>query len=170
VTRIESLAYEAVPLPPPLAALLGQPSVIINAYSLRNTSDISMQLVHDFRRSRTASIAYAHGQSPGNGVLLTSIQQSLSAGFSGNVMHRRLPFSVGGIYSSVTSTAGTTIGFYRSETYYVSTSRPLGRGVGANFRINYERYSLSSSPLSQSSLRLSFGFNWSPPEGLLRKL
>jgi len=170
VTRIENLAYEAVPLPLPLQQLLGQTSVIINAYSVRRTSDVSMQLVHDFRRSRTANIAYAHGQSPGNGVLLTSIQQTLSAGFTGNLMHRRLPFSVGGIYSSVTSTASGNIGFYKSETYYVSTSRPLGRGLSASFRINYQRYSLSGSPLSEDSIRLSFGFEWGPPEGLLRKL
>jgi hypothetical protein len=170
ITRIETLAYEPVPLPLALQQLLGQTSVIINAYSVRKTSDISLQLVHDFRRSRTANLAYAHGQSPGNGVLLTSIQQSLSAGFSGSVIHRRLPFSVGGIYSTVTSTAGSNIGFYKSETYYVSTSRRLGRGVNASFRINYQRYSVSSSPLSQDSIRLSFGFDWSPPESLLRKL
>lgn len=170
VTRIENLAYEAVPLPPVLQQLLGQASVVINAYSVRRTSDISMQLVHDFRRSRTASIAYAHGQSPGNGVLLTSIQQTLSAGFTSNLMHRRLQLSIGGMYSSVTSTASGNIGFYKSDTYYVSTSRPLGRGVSASFRVNYQRYSLSSSPLSQDSIRLSFGFEWGPPESLLRKL
>ncbi|HEY4084643.1 MAG TPA: hypothetical protein VGM43_01835 [Bryobacteraceae bacterium] len=170
VTRIENLAYEAVPLPPVLQQLLGQSSVVINAYSVRRTSDISMQLVHDFRRSRTASLAYAHGQSPGNGVLLTSIQQTLSAGFTANLMHRKLQVSLGGIYSSVTSTASGNIGFYKSETYYVSTSRPLGRGVSASFRVNYERYNLSSSPLSQDSIRLSFGFAWSPPESVLRKL
>jgi hypothetical protein len=170
VTRIENLAYEAVPLPPVLQQLLGQASVVINAYSVRSTSDISMQLVHDFRRLRTASIAYAHGQSPGNGVLLTSIQQTLSAGFTANLMHRKLQVSLGGIYSSVTSTASGDIGFYKSETYYVSTSRPLGRGVSASFRVNYERYNLSSSPLSQDSIRLSFGFAWSPPESVLRKL
>ncbi|HEU5021209.1 MAG TPA: hypothetical protein VFT60_04945 [Bryobacteraceae bacterium] len=170
ITRIESLAYQAVPLPPALAFLLGQPSVIVNAYSLRNTSDISVQFVHDFRRSRTANIAYAHGQSPGNGVLLTSIQQTLSAGFTASLLRRRLPVSVGGIYSSVTSSAGSSIGFYRSQTYYVGLSRPLGKGVSASFRINYERYNLSDSPLSQDSIRLSFGFQWGPPESLLRKL
>src|SRR6185312_2666066 len=170
ITRIENLAYEAVPLPPPLAQILGQPRVIINAYSVRRTSDISVQLVHDFRRSRTANLSYAHGQSPGNGVLLTSIQQTLSAGFTGSFLRRRLPFSVGAMYSSVSSTARGNIGFYKSETYYVGSSRQLGRGVSANFRFNYERYTLSSSPLSQDSIRLSFGFAWSPPEGLLRKL
>jgi len=170
ITRIENLAYQAVPLPPPLAQLLGQASVIINSYSVRKISDISMQLVHDFRRSRTANIAYAHGQSPGNGVLLTSIQQTLSAGFSGSFLHRRVPLSLGGIYSTVTSTASGNIGFYKSETFYVESSRQLGRGVSASFRINYQRYNLSSSPLSEDSIRLSFGFQWAPPEGLLRKL
>jgi hypothetical protein len=170
VTRIENLAYQAVPLPPALALLLGQPSVIVNSYSVRRTSDISVQLVHDFRRSRTANISYAHGQSPGNGVLLTSIQQTLSAGFSANLLRRRLPVSIGAMYSSVTSSAGSNIGFYRSETYYFGLSRPLGKGVSSTFRINYERYNLSDSPLSQDSIRVSFGFEWGPPEGLLRKL
>ncbi len=46
-TRIESLAYSAVPLPPELAAILGEPSIIVNAYSLHWTSVISAQLVKD---------------------------------------------------------------------------------------------------------------------------
>lgn len=170
VTRIESLSYQAVPLPPALAAILGQRFVIINAYSLRRTSDISVQLVHDFRRSRTVSLAYAHGQSPGNGVLLTSIQQSLSGGFSSTLFHRRVPLSIGAVYSTVDSTSAGNFDFYKSETYYVGTSRSLGRGVTANFRATYQRYELSNSPLAQHTLRLSIGFGWSPPESLLRKL
>jgi hypothetical protein len=127
-------------------------------------------MVHDFRRARTASIAYAHGQSPGNGLLLTSIQETLSAGFSGTLLHRRLPFSVGAMYSTVTSTSSGNVGFYKSQTYYVSTSRMLGKGVSANIRFNYQRYNLSSSPLAQGSTRIAFGFNWTPPEGVFRKL
>jgi hypothetical protein len=170
ITRIESLAYSAVPLPPALAQILGQTSVIINSYSLRNTSDISVQLVRDFRRSRTASLAYVHGQSPGNGVLLTSIQQSLSGGYSALLFRRKVSASVGAIYSTVTSTSGGLAGYYKSQTIYLGLSRPLGNGMSADFRVDYLRYNVSNTPLAQDSLRISCGFSWGPPEGLLRKL
>lgn len=176
ITRIETLAYSAVPLPPPLAQILGQGSVIINTYSLLKSSDISVQLVHDFRRSRTASIAYAHGESPGNGIQLTSIQQTLSAGFSTSFFRRRLPVSVGGIYSTLIPTSAANIvsvgnlGYYKSETLYVSFSRSLGEGFSAGTQFNYLRYWVGNTPLSERSVQIGASITWTPPEGLLRKL
>lgn len=170
ITRIETLAYSAVPLPPPLAVILGQSSVIINTYSLLKTSDISVQLVHDFHHSRTASLAYAHGESPGNGVLLTSIQQTLSAGFATSFFRRKIPFSTGLIYSTLTSTSAGNVNFYKNETVFVSVSRSLGEGFSVGTQFNYLQYWVSGTPLAQHSVQIGASISWSPPEGLRRKL
>ncbi|HVW11249.1 MAG TPA: hypothetical protein VHC90_21840 [Bryobacteraceae bacterium] len=168
-TRLETLAYSAVPLPPPLAQILGQTSVIINTYSLLKTSDISVQLVRDFRHARTASIAYVHGEMPGNGVLLTSIQQTLTGGFGTSFFRRRVPFSTGVIYSTLSSTSGG-IGFYKNETAYVSVSRSLGEGFSAGTQFSYLRYWVDNTPLAQHSIQMGASITWSPPENLRRKL
>jgi len=169
-TRIESLAYSAVPLPAELAAILGQATAVVNAYSLHWTSDISAQLVRDLGRNKTATIAYAHGESPGNGVLLTSVQQSISAGFSTSLLRRRLPLSVGYSRSQIDSTSVGQIDSSRSETYYFSTSRPIGRGISGTFRFDRTSYSVGGTSVSGDDYRLSIGLSWGVPENIMRKL
>ena len=167
-SRIESLAYEAVPLPPLLAAILGQGSTIINAYNRQWTTDISVQLVRDFRRSRTASLSYAHGESPGNGILLTSVQQSISAGYSVSLFRRRFPISGGVVYSSLSSASQGNLGSNTSETAYLGTSRPLGHGLNSTFSFNYAQYKVSGTPYQAHNIGVSVGFSWGLPANLLR--
>ncbi len=170
VTRIESLAYTTVPLPPLLAALLGQPVTIINAYTLLRTSDISLQLVKDFRRTRTASLAYAHGQSPGNGVLLTSIQQTISAGYSAAFLKRRLPISAGVVFSTLASTSQSNISFFKSEAAYVGTSRKLKYDVESSLNFTYSRFRTTGIQIFEHTMSVSLGLSWSPPRNALRFL
>jgi hypothetical protein len=166
-THQETLGYATVALDPALAAILGQSSTIINSYSQRWISDISVELVRDFRRSRTASLAYARGQSPGNGVLLTSVQETYSAGYVTSFFRRRLPINVGFDRTSLTSSS-QNFGAFTSETAYAGTSRALGHGANATLRFDYRRYQINDSPLSQHEFRFSLGLTWSPPGELLR--
>jgi hypothetical protein len=166
-TRIESLGYEAVPLSPQLAAILGEGSTIVNAYTENWTSDVSVQLVKDLRRNRSASLAYAHGESPGNGVLLASVQQTLSAGYAMSLLRRRVPVSVGFVYSILDATTQGNLGHYNNQTAYFSTSRALRHGVRTTFSVDYSRYEISGSPLLQHDLRISVGLLWSPGENTL---
>lgn len=166
-TRIESLGYASVPLPLELAAILGQAVATINAYTLRWTSDVSVQLVRDFRRNRTGSISYTHGEAPGNGVLLTSTQQAISASYAARLL-RRFPASVSAVYSSLNSISQGNIGYYNSETYSFAISRDIRKGLNSSFHIDYRRYSISNSPLLQHDLRITVGLTWSPPENSLR--
>jgi len=124
--------------------------------------------VRDFRRSRTASLSYARGESPGNGVLLTSVQQTIYAGYAMSLFRRRVPVSVGAVYSSLVSTAETSLGYLKSESAYVGISRSLGRGVDATFRVDYRRYELSGTPLLEHDFRVSVGLAWSPRVDELR--
>jgi hypothetical protein len=171
VSRIESLAYETVPLPPYLAVLLGQGATIINAYNRQVTSDISVQLRKDLRRSGVLSFAYAHGESPGNGVLLTSIQQTVSATYSMGFLRRRLPLNIGANYSTLSATAQTNQDNSRSEGFTASTSRPLRSGATATFAFNYQRYLIDRISLPSQNLGISIGISWGAPIGaLLRRL
>jgi len=167
-TQIESLGYETIPLDPGLAFVLGQSSTTINAYARHWTSDVSAQLSRQFRGQRTASIAYAHGQSPGNGLLLTSVQQTVTAGYTMSFFRRRLPLSTGVVYSTLNATGQSSLSYYRSEMAYLGTSRSIGHGLSATMSVNYSRYEISTSPAMQHDIRISVGFLWSPPPDALR--
>jgi hypothetical protein len=167
VSRIETLGYESVPLSPGLAALLGQSSTIINAYTLEVTDDISVELVRDFRRTRTGTLSYVHGESPGNGVLLTSIQQSFNAGYSMNLFRRRLPLNANASYTMLNAVSQGNMGYFKSETASVGTSRRVATGVNSTLNIAYRRYQISGTPLQARDLSVSLGVNWGVP---LRKL
>ena len=107
-------------------------------------------------------MAFARGESPGNGLLLTSVQETATAGFSSRFFRRRLPVNVGVTYSSLAATLQANLGDLKSESVYFSTSRPLGHNISANFSVNYSRYSVSGSTLTQDNLSISLGLGWSP--------
>ncbi len=162
LSQIKSRAYETVTLPPALAAILGRPVSLINASSDFSTTDISAQLVRDFGKSRTASLAFARGESPGNGLLLTSVEETATAGYSSSFFRRRLPINIGATYSALNATLQANLGNLRSESVYFSTSRALHHGISSSLGANYGRYSVSGSPLTQHYLTLSIGLSWSP--------
>ena len=78
---VNSLELQPVVIAPVYAALLGQATGLIDAAAKVLTSDISAQVVKDFRGGKTANVAFAHGVSPGNGIFQTSVQESISASF-----------------------------------------------------------------------------------------
>ncbi len=166
-SHLETLGLAVVPLPPEIAIFLGQRNAVIDSYSHRWISDISAELVHDFHRNRTATLSYARGQSPGNGVLFTSAQESISAGFAMRLF-RRVPIYGSATRSTLTSASTSSVGSYSSDTFSFSTSRQLHRGVTSNLTVDYRRYQLVGSPLLQHDLRISLGLNWSPPANHLQ--
>ena len=101
LSQIKSRAYETITLPPELAAILGRSVSLVNASSDFSTTDVSVQLVRDFGRSRTASLAFARGESPGNGLLLTSVEETATAGYSTSFFRRRVPINIGATYSTL---------------------------------------------------------------------
>ena len=162
LSQIRSRAYETITLPPSLAAILGQSVSLVNASSSFSTTDVSVQLIRDFGRSRTASLAFARGESPGNGLLLTSVQETATAGYTSALFRRRVPINVGATYTTLTATLQANLGNVRSETVFFGTSRPLGHHLSSNFSANYGRYSINGTSLTQHYLTLSIGLGWSP--------
>ena len=72
ISDVNSVGLVTVAIAPPIAALLGVSSGVIDSWTTYRTTDISAQFVNDFRHGRTASLAYARGVTPGNGVYQTS--------------------------------------------------------------------------------------------------
>src|SRR5580700_1654937 len=68
-SQVESVGLEEVQINPVIAALLGVNNGVIDSYLTYKTTDFSAQFVKDFHGGRTtASLSYARGISPGNGV------------------------------------------------------------------------------------------------------
>jgi hypothetical protein len=166
VTRIESENLQTVPIDPAIAVLLGQSSTVINAYSRSATSDISAQLVRDFHHNRTASISYVRGVAPGNGQLLTSTQEGISASF-GMRLFRRYNVS-GSADRFMLSSVDPTGGKYGSTAFVVSVSRPINHHMNADFGFTYRTFDITSSPLLQRQIFVTSGISWNPGENWLK--
>jgi hypothetical protein len=166
VTRSENNGLSSIPIDPVIAALIGQSSVVIDSYSLSIFSDISAQLVKDFSRNRTANISYAHGLAPGNGLILSSVQQTISAAYSMRLFrHYTAGLALG---QSSISSVSQTIGKYTSDYASLSLSRPYRHGLSGNFSVSYRRFTIEGGPpMPQTQIYLSSGFSWGPGEGRL---
>jgi hypothetical protein len=162
LSQIKSRAYETITLPPELAAILGRSVTLVNASSNFSTTDVSAQLVRDFGRSRSATLAFARGESPGNGLLLTSIEETATAGYSTSLFRRRVPVNVGVSYSSLNATLQANLGNVKSESVYFTTSRPLSHHIGSTFSANYGRNTIVGTTLTQDFVSLAIGLSWSP--------
>jgi hypothetical protein len=166
VTRSESESLVAVPIDPVIAILIGRSSATINSYRASLFSDVSAQLVKDFGRSRTANVSYAQGLAPGNGLILTAVQQIVSAGYSARLFHRYTASVIIG-YTTLSS-EGQAIGRYTTQSADFQVSRPYRHGMTANFGVDYRHFTLDGGPPTiQSQFRITTGITWGPPEGKL---
>jgi hypothetical protein len=164
-TRTETIGFTTIPLSPLLAALLGRPTVVIDAYRQVTTSDLSGQLVKDFRGGQTASLAYSRGVSPGNGVFQTSQQQTFSASGSMKVF-RKYPLSLSVTRSSLSSLA-QSLGNYTSDSIQVSTSRSIFGHFAWNVGVGYRRFLIAGTPGSPGQYIVNTSVSWSPSNGKL---
>ncbi len=165
VTRIESLAFTVVPVSPVFAALTGEANGIVDAYHLSTISDLSGQLVRDFGHSRTGNVSFARGITPGNGLILTSVQETLSAGFS-TALFRRFVLGFSGM-RTVLSAQNQNVGSYTTNTYGLILSRSLPRGATASLGVNYVQINVTNMPGLQSQFRITSGVSWGPGPGRL---
>jgi hypothetical protein len=172
ITRIENEGQQTVRIDPAIAIYLGQSTGVIEAYNLTTTSDVSAEIVRDFGRKGTASLSYVRGVSPGNGLLLASIQEGLSANFS-RKLSRQYILGVTAGRSSLTavgqaSAVATPFGSYKSQSLGMSLSRPLNHHLNADFRVDYRIFDIGLQPGLNHQLRISTGLNWSPGENWLK--
>ena len=159
LSREESLGLQVVPINPIIAALLGVSSGVIDAYQSYRGTNVSAQLIHDFRKGRTASFSYARGITPGNGLSQTSQQETMSLS-GGARIFRTYGLSARLSRDSLTSLT-QNVGQYRTETAQLSISRAYKKGVGVNFSINYSYFEIASFASLRNQLFISSGFSWS---------
>jgi hypothetical protein len=160
---VSSQAYTQVPINPIFVPLIGATSALADLGNKSSSTDISAQFVKDFRGRRTASISYARGVSPGNGLILTSIQETVTANFS-TMVFRRFPLSMSGGRSALASQAQNTGGSI-DEFFSLSTSHTLTGHVTSSFSVQYSKFSITSMPGLNQQFMVSTGMGWSPGPG-----
>jgi hypothetical protein len=165
VSNVHSLGQETVQIAPAIAALLGESTGIIDSHATTLTSDISSQLVKDFRHGATASIAFAHAVSPGNGIFQTSEQQSFGAGFT-MPFSRRYALRLG-LGRDMLVAIHQNLGNYDSDYARIAITRTFNRGVAWDFSAEFRHFDLDDPSAVRNQLRLVSGITWGPGEGRL---
>jgi hypothetical protein len=168
VSLVESLGLETVAINPVIATLLGVNSGVIDAYNTYRATDFSAQFVKDFHGGRTtASLAYARGISPGNGVLQTSQQESIIGSVTARVFR---------IYSFTAALGRDTLegvglvdalGKYQSEYARITLNRTYKRGVGLSFSAEYRYFGIDAVDFVRNQLRITSGVTWGSGTGRL---
>jgi hypothetical protein len=165
LSRVESLGLQTVPIDPSIALLIGTHAGVIDAYRTSRNTDISAQLVKDFRGGRTASIAYAQGVSPGNGLFQTSRQETISATLSTKLFRTySLQLALGRDSLSALTQA---LAEYQSENARISLSRALRRHISWSFSADFRHFDAGDITPVRNQARISSGLTWSPAEGRL---
>jgi hypothetical protein len=166
VSRVESLGLQAVPIDPAIAALIGTSTGIIDAYLTHWASDISAQIIKDFRSGRTATIAYAQGISPGNGLFQTSKQESISANM-GAKLFRTWSFQAA-VGKDRLAAVTQNLGRYESESARIAFSRTYRLGIALSFSADFRHFSVEKlNSGTRNQVRFSSGLTWSPAPGRL---
>jgi hypothetical protein len=166
-SQVETLGLQLVPIDPTIAALLGQAAGLIDSYQKFRTTDISAQIIKDFGSRRTASISYARGISPGNGIYQASEQESIGAGFN-TLLWRRYAVTLTAGHDQLKSVA-QTLGTYGSKSVSFGVSRALGHGLSMNFGATARRLDITNVafiPL-HDQYRITTGISYTPGEGHL---
>lgn len=158
--RVESTSLTEVTLDPAIAALLGESEAIQAAYRLNYVPDMQARLTDTFRRSQF-TLAYLNQVVPGNGVYLTSRNESGNAGYSYSGV-RHWNFGANATYGRM-STLVQTVGAYTAYGAGVGITRELGKGLHTVLRLDSQHFDIASSEaFKHTEYRASVGLSWSP--------
>jgi hypothetical protein len=158
--RVQSTSLTEVALDPALAALLGESESIQAAYRLNYVPDMEVRLTDSFRRS-LFSLAYLNDVTPGNGVYLTSRNNSGNASYSYTGV-RHWNFGVNGTYGRMTALV-QTVGAYTAYGAGIGVTRDLAKGFHTVLRLDSRHYDIASAVgYLHTEYRASLGLNFSP--------
>jgi hypothetical protein len=166
-SRITSFGLQTVQIARPAAALLGVSPGVIELSLGSNVPDFSAQLVKDFGSLRTVSFGYELVDSPGNGVYMTSRQQSISVNFIAR-LRRTYLLSVGISRDSLESIMQVA-GNYRSESATVQLSRAYEHGVGLSLALQYWYFDTLQFTSARNEFRITSGMTWRSGTGRPRR-
>jgi hypothetical protein len=158
--RVTSQSLTSVTLSPALAALLGETTSVQAAYQQSYVPDIEVRLSNTIPRA-VFSVSYVDQVIPGNGIYLTSRNNSVGGNFSYTGV-RHWNFGVDATYGRMT-TLVQTIGAYTGYGAGVGVTRDLGKGLHFVVRADGRHYDLASGALFASNeYRTSAGIVFSP--------
>jgi hypothetical protein len=163
--RVETLSAQQVALDPVIAAITGQTAALVAAYRLNYIPDVSATLTKAFHLGNL-SLGYTRGVSPGNGVYMTSQQETVSASatYTG-VRHWYL--SASGGYARMGALI-QTLGHYRSYNGGGAVSRDLSKSLHSTLRFDGRRYDTGIATFKRDTWRVTLGLTWSPGDVPLR--
>ena len=159
--RLENLRAVPVALNPAVAAILGQGSFVEAFYSVSYGTVYGAGLSRNFRRSGI-SFRYDRGISAGNGVLLTSRNDSAGASYSYHGW-RRWSLSLNANASRMTTTFQDQ-GSYNFYTAGVVTSYRIARYLHVVGNSAWRRYQLGELSKLRNSYLVSLGLGFAPGE------
>lgn len=158
--QVESSSLAVVMFDPAIAALLGETEGIQATYRLNYTPDMQVRLLDTFRRSQL-TLAYVNQVVPGNGVYLTSRNNSGNGTYSYSGV-RHWNFGLNGTYGRMTALV-QTLGAYTTYGAGVGITRDLGRGLHAVTRLDARHYDIpSTAAFTHNEIRISVGVDFSP--------
>jgi hypothetical protein len=158
--RLESNSLTEVALDPALAALLGESVSIQAAHTLNYVPDMQVRLSDTFRHSQF-TLEYLNQVVPGNGVYLTSRNNSGNVSYSYSGV-RHWNFGVNGTYGRMTALV-QTVGVYTAYGAGAGITRDLGRGLHTVLRLDAHHYDIATSTaFTHTEYRASLGLSFSP--------
>jgi len=150
---------QSTALDPVIAALLGIGSVSTIFYKENRMPTATATLTKKLRRANW-SVNYGRTISPGNGVFLTSRQESYGGGYSYTGI-RRLSFAVSGGLFKLSSLGQNLVPYAQ-----VMASTTLGYNLGGGFNLtgSYSRrhQNIQANTFQRDSSRISIGIYFSP--------
>jgi hypothetical protein len=159
VFTAEIQGLQSVSFDPVIAALLGVPSGTQAFYRKSIYPSGEVRVVRRFKTAQ-ASLVYQLGVTPGNGVYLTSRQEtgSLSISYTGV---RKWAFSVGGIYGKLI-TIGQGIAPYTQRSGSVGTTYELVKSLHATARFDLRDQTVDIHGYERTGYRAAVGLSFSP--------
>lgn len=163
--RLETSYLGTVQIDPVVAAIIGRSTGYRAFYRKQLEPTFSVQLSRRFRGA-SAHAVYNYGTTPGNGLYLTSKQNSLAGGYSYTGM-RRWSFGASVYYRDL-SGVGQEIRDYRSTGGSANVTRMLGsRNLYLTARCDVRR-TIAGEDFRRNFRSVSIGFAYSPGDVPLR--
>ncbi len=159
IAHASTVGLAVVPIDPALAALLGDSAAIQASYRTINAPSINARITKRWRRA-SVNMSYLEGISPGNGLVLTSKQESLTAGLQySNAKRWTVSIQAGRTTMDQLATAGS----YSGNTFAASFSHLVRPGIQAVARFSVQPVNyIGEGGLDRTYYRGDIGFIFTP--------
>jgi len=159
ISRLETRGLAPVTLSPAVAAILGYSTGIERYYSVSSQPDFAIDFNRNFRRG-DFGLSYVRGLSPGNGIILTSQHDSVSANYSyKGIRNYYINFGAG---RDTLGAVSQQIGGYSSYFGRLSLSHPLGHDLQGVMNFDYRKLGFSNNVYASNQFRISLGLAFAP--------